>query len=221
MIQTNTEMVSHPKHYDKGDTTYEPYKVIKAWNCNFNIGSAIKYLARYKNKWNAIEDLKKAKQYIDFEIESLKSEVETETESEAIEPVILSKAGTNRKPNDIRSVLKSICRNNMTEKHEEIKNDNQQSTKQSNDCEINTLVNDILQILSHSKLNTVIEKANKALDDGETRQRVMRDILGMTQEQIDEIGKIGNKEKAAEKFLDTITKNVSNIDLSKLHFVNI
>ena len=66
MIQTNTEMVSHPKHYDKGDSTYEPYKVIKAWNCNFNIGSAIKYLARYKNKWNAIEDLKKAKQYIDF-----------------------------------------------------------------------------------------------------------------------------------------------------------
>jgi hypothetical protein len=191
MTQTNTEMVSHPKHYDKGDSTYEPYKVIKAWNCNFNIGSAIKYLARYKNKWNAIEDLKKAKQYIDFEIESLQSEAETETV-----------------------------------KHEEIKNDNQQSTKQSNDCEINTLVNDILQILSHSKLNTVIEKANKALDDGETRQRVMKDILGMTQEQIDEIGKIGNQEKAAEKFLDTLTKNMSNsdsskLDFSKLHFVNI
>lgn len=220
MIQTNTEMVSHPKHYDKGDSTYEPYKVIKAWNCNFNIGSAIKYLARYKNKWNAIEDLKKAKQYIDFEIESLKSE------EEIAEPVIIRNSDTNHKNDDIRSVLKNICRNNTTEKHEEIKNDNQQSTKQSNDCEINTLVNDILQILSHSKLNTVIEKANKALDDGENRQRVMRDILGMTQEQIDEIGKIGNQEKAAEKFLDTLTKNMSNsdsskLDFSKLHFVNI
>jgi hypothetical protein len=215
MIQTNTEMVSHPKHYDKGDSTYEPYKVIKAWNCNFNIGSAIKYLARYKNKWNAIEDLKKAKQYIDFEIESLKSE------EEIAEPVIIRKSDTNHKTDDVKSFLDSICRNNKTEKHEEIKNDNPQSTKQSNDCEINTLVNDILQILSHSKLNTVIEKANKALDDGETRQRVMKDILGMTQEQIDEIGKIGNQEKAAEKFLDTITKNMSNTDLSKLHFVNI
>jgi vacuolar-type H+-ATPase subunit I/STV1 len=209
-------MVSHPKHYDKGDSTYEPYKVIKAWNCNFNIGSAIKYLARYKDKWNAIEDLKKAKQYIDFEIESLKSEAET------VEPVII----TNHKTDDVRSFLDSICRNNKTEKHEEIKNDNQQSTKQSNDCEINTLVNDILQILSHSKFNNVIEKANKALDDGETRQRVMKDILGMTQEQIDEIGKIGNQEKAAEKFLDTLTKNMSNsdsskLDFSKLHFVNI
>lgn len=220
MTQTNTEMVSHPKHYDKGDSTYEPYKVIKAWNCNFNIGSAIKYLARYKNKWNAIEDLKKAKQYIDFEIESLKSEVKTD------EPVILSEPGTNHKTDDARSFLDRICRNDKYEKHEEIKNDNQQSTKQSNDCEINTLVNDILQILSHSKLNTVIEKANKALDDGETRQRVMKDILGMTQEQIDEIGKIGNQEKAAEKFLDTLTKNMANsdsskLDFSKLHFVNI
>lgn len=220
MIQTNTEMVSHPKHYDKGDSTYEPYKVIKAWNCNFNIGSAIKYLARYKNKWNAIEDLKKAKQYIDFEIESLKSE------EEIAEPVIMRKSDTNHETEDFGSFLNRICRNNKTEKNEEIKNNNQQSTKQSNDCEVNTLVNDILQILSHSKLNTVIEKANKALDDGETRQRVMKDILGMTQEQIDEIGKIGNQEKAAEKFLDTITKNMSNtdsskLDFSKLHFVNI
>jgi len=70
----NKEMVSHPDHYNKGESTYEPYKVIAKWNCNFNIGSAIKYLARYKNKWNPIEDLKKAKQYIDFEIEELETE---------------------------------------------------------------------------------------------------------------------------------------------------
>ena len=31
----------------------------------------MKYLARYQKKWNPIEDLKKAKQYIDFEIEYL------------------------------------------------------------------------------------------------------------------------------------------------------
>ena len=65
-------------------------------------------------------------------------------------------------------------------------------------------------------MNSILEKANKALDDGENRQRVMKDILGMTQEQIDEIGKIGNQEKAAEKFLDTITNNISITDLSKI-----
>ena len=65
------EMVAHPDHYDKGDKTYEPYKVIAAWKLNFNIGSSVKYLARYEDKWNPIEDLEKAKQYIDFEIEYL------------------------------------------------------------------------------------------------------------------------------------------------------
>jgi hypothetical protein len=67
------EMVHHPDHYDMADKTYEPYKVINAWGANFNIGNAIKYLARYKKKWNPIEDLEKAKQYIDFEIECLKT----------------------------------------------------------------------------------------------------------------------------------------------------
>lgn len=65
------EMVNHPDHYNKGNSIYEPYKVIYEWGCNFNIGSAIKYLARYKNKWNSIEDLKKAIQYIQFEIDFL------------------------------------------------------------------------------------------------------------------------------------------------------
>ena len=76
--ESNTEMVSHPAHYDVGDKTYEPYKVIAAWDLNFNIGNAVEYLSRYKKKWNPIEDLLKAKQYIDFEIERLLSEKKTE-----------------------------------------------------------------------------------------------------------------------------------------------
>ena len=73
-IVDNKEMVHHPDHYDMANKTYEPYKVINSWRANFNIGNAIKYLARYKKKWNPIEDLEKAKQYIDFEIECLKSD---------------------------------------------------------------------------------------------------------------------------------------------------
>lgn len=69
------EMISHPDHYDEGDPIYEPYKVIQAWEANFNIGSALKYLARYKKKWNPIEDLKKAQQYIQFEIEHLEQKL--------------------------------------------------------------------------------------------------------------------------------------------------
>ena len=66
-------MVNHPDHYNKGNPVYEPYKVIREWGCNFNIGSAIKYLARYNAKWNPIEDLKKAIKYIEFEIDALKN----------------------------------------------------------------------------------------------------------------------------------------------------
>ena len=71
MQSKNKEQVSHPDHYQVEDKTYEPYKVIQAWEANFNIGSALKYLARYQKKWNPIEDLQKAKQYIDFEIDRL------------------------------------------------------------------------------------------------------------------------------------------------------
>ena len=66
-----SDMVSHPTHYQVADMTYEPIKVINAWNLNFNIGSAVKYLARYKKKFNAIEDLKKAIFYIQDEINHL------------------------------------------------------------------------------------------------------------------------------------------------------
>ena len=67
-------MVNHPAHYDKGNPLYEPYRVIREWGCNFNIGSAIKYLARYNAKWNPVEDLRKAIKYIEFEIEALEAE---------------------------------------------------------------------------------------------------------------------------------------------------
>lgn len=72
MTDKSIDMVNNPPQYQMDDPVYEPRKVISAWNCNFNIGSALKYLARYKKKWNAIEDLEKAKKYIEFEIEELK-----------------------------------------------------------------------------------------------------------------------------------------------------
>ena len=68
------DMVSHPPHYQVEDMTYEPIKVINAWGLNFNIGSAVKYLSRYRKKFNAIEDLKKAIFYIQDEINRLEAE---------------------------------------------------------------------------------------------------------------------------------------------------
>lgn len=62
----------NPTHYSRLNP--EPKDVIRKWNLNFNLGSAVKYIARcgYKDGSNPMEDLQKAKQFIDFEIEYLK-----------------------------------------------------------------------------------------------------------------------------------------------------
>jgi hypothetical protein len=59
--------VEHPAHYG-GDTTYEAIKVIQAWKLNFSLGSVVKYICRVDAKGDAIENLQKAREYIDFEI---------------------------------------------------------------------------------------------------------------------------------------------------------
>lgn len=58
--------VEHPSHYNQG--LYEVIDVINDWKLNFNLGNAIKYIARADYKNNAIEDLKKAVFYLNYEI---------------------------------------------------------------------------------------------------------------------------------------------------------
>ena len=66
----NFDAVSHPSHYTEG-RKYEPRKVIADWGLNFNLGNAVKYVSRAGRKGDKIEDLRKAIQYIEFEIEEL------------------------------------------------------------------------------------------------------------------------------------------------------
>ena len=73
--------VSHPSHYCEG-RKYEPKDVIRDWEMNFNIGSAVKYLSRAGRKGDIIEDLEKAKQFIQFEIDYLKQEKKLSTEED-------------------------------------------------------------------------------------------------------------------------------------------
>ena len=64
-----SESVNHPSHYG-GDTTYEAIKVIEAWGLGFCIGNSVKYISRAGRKGNAVEDLKKARWYLDREIQN-------------------------------------------------------------------------------------------------------------------------------------------------------
>lgn len=65
--------IKHPSHYVEG-RKFEPKDVIRDWGLNFNLGNAVKYLARAGRKAELIEDLKKAQQYIQFEIEAIEAE---------------------------------------------------------------------------------------------------------------------------------------------------
>lgn len=60
--------VEHPAHYAEG-RQYEPIDVINDWGLNFNLGNTLKYISRAGRKGNIIEDLKKARYYLDYEIE--------------------------------------------------------------------------------------------------------------------------------------------------------
>lgn len=62
-----TEKINHPAHYG-GDTPYEAIKVIEAWGLGFCLGNTVKYIARAEHKGATIEDLKKARWYLDREI---------------------------------------------------------------------------------------------------------------------------------------------------------
>lgn len=70
MEKSKNDIISCPPHYCDG-RKYEPRKVIADWKLNFNLGNAVKYLTRAGRKGNKIEDLRKAIQYIEFEIEDI------------------------------------------------------------------------------------------------------------------------------------------------------
>jgi hypothetical protein len=65
------ETVDHPAHYGGADNPYEAIKVIEAWGVGFCLGNAIKYIARAGKKGDLVEDLKKARWYLDREIQRL------------------------------------------------------------------------------------------------------------------------------------------------------
>lgn len=66
------DMVKSPAHYCSG-RKYEPKDVIRDWQLNFNLGSAVKYISRAGRKEDIILDLKKAIQFIEFEIDYLEN----------------------------------------------------------------------------------------------------------------------------------------------------
>lgn len=72
-IRVNPNPIS-PEHYKR--LSPEPKDVIRSWGLNFNLGSAVKYISRAGHKDEIVQDLKKAQQFIQFEIDYLKGDKE-------------------------------------------------------------------------------------------------------------------------------------------------
>lgn len=66
------DKVNHPSHYGGQDNTYEAIKVIEAWGLNFNLGNVAKYVSRAGKKDSVLQDLEKARWYLEREINTLK-----------------------------------------------------------------------------------------------------------------------------------------------------
>jgi len=63
------EQVNHPDHYNQGKIEVIDYIEDLGMGDDFCAGNAIKYISRYKYKGKPLEDLKKAKWYIERLIE--------------------------------------------------------------------------------------------------------------------------------------------------------
>ncbi len=60
------DMINNPSHYINGGI--ETWDVIEAWKLNYNLGNVVKYISRADHKGSKLEDLKKARAYLDREI---------------------------------------------------------------------------------------------------------------------------------------------------------
>jgi hypothetical protein len=70
-----SEQVNHPQHYGGAENPYEAIKVIEAWDLGFCLGNTVKYISRAGKKETdkTVQDLEKAKWYLEREIQKLKT----------------------------------------------------------------------------------------------------------------------------------------------------
>ena len=73
-LELPKELVNHPSHYNRGK--YEVIDVIEDWHLGFNLGNTVKYIGRCGHKDDPVQELEKAKWYVQREIDRIKKERE-------------------------------------------------------------------------------------------------------------------------------------------------
>lgn len=67
-----TDVVNHPPHYKTGGI--ETIDYIEAKQLGYHLGNVVKYVSRANHKGKQLEDLKKARWYLDREITRLEQQ---------------------------------------------------------------------------------------------------------------------------------------------------
>lgn len=70
-VKKTHDNVNHPSHYCEGRRC-EPIDVIEDWDLGFNLGNVVRYVSRAGRKDDIVQDLEKARWYLDREIQRLK-----------------------------------------------------------------------------------------------------------------------------------------------------
>lgn len=93
-----SDLVNHPKHYNSHPSGIECIVIAEAMN--FNLGNAVKYIWRSGDKGHSVQDLSKARWYLDREIQRLtrgeQALLRMREEPEATKATDLSKVSRSR-----------------------------------------------------------------------------------------------------------------------------
>jgi hypothetical protein len=76
-LNSEEDKVNHPKHYTynwEGNEAIEAYAYIRSWRMDYPESNIIKYVTRHPYKGKSLEDLKKARWYLDRLIEEIEIE---------------------------------------------------------------------------------------------------------------------------------------------------
>jgi len=70
------DKVNHPRHYNvnwKGEQAIETFDYIRSWKMDYPESNIIKYVTRHPYKGKSLQDLKKARWYLDRLIQEVEA----------------------------------------------------------------------------------------------------------------------------------------------------
>jgi hypothetical protein len=75
------DSINHPNHYNinrEGEQAIETYVYIRSWKMDYPESNIVKYVTRHPYKGKSLQDLKKARWYLDQLIKEVENDVSSD-----------------------------------------------------------------------------------------------------------------------------------------------